>query len=103
QLVVMTRPRPGGDQYRADLVERLARGKVVILAGTGVSIAATRSPDHPGGKPQTSWPGLLEHGINFLIKQGLATEDVLGPHRLTIRSGDADNLISAAQVISRKM
>jgi len=85
------------------LVERLAHSKVVVLAGTGVSIAATRCPDQPRGHPQASWPGLLEHGVNFLIGQGLATEGVLSPQRLAIQTGDADNLISAAHAISRKM
>src|SRR5690242_17476595 len=40
-----------------DLRAELARGRVVVLVGAGVSIGAT------GGAPAASWTGLLEDGV----------------------------------------
>src|SRR6266581_373794 len=40
-----------------DLKAELARGRVVVLVGAGVSAGAT------GGAPVASWTGLLENGV----------------------------------------
>jgi len=40
--------------------------RVLVLVGTGVSIGATSAP-------QTSWLGLLKHGVDYLVEKGKFT------------------------------
>ena len=46
------------------LKEDIANGHVVIIAGTGVSIAACGN-EKIDGHPVASWPGLLQHGLEY--------------------------------------
>lgn len=48
-----------------DLKESLAKGRVVIVAGAGVTMAATATKKQPRGAPTACWTGLLEHGIDY--------------------------------------
>ena len=70
--------------YRSALIDELARGRVIVVAGTGVSVSATKSSKYPTGHPQASWSGLLEHGLEFVLSKGLASESVIEPQRLAI-------------------
>jgi hypothetical protein len=81
-----------------DLRDQINRGRVVAIVGTGVSLGAT------DGNPLASWTGLLEHGVNrcWEVAQPLPLgwkEGVL--HE--IHSGDMDDLLSAAEKVSRKL
>lgn len=81
-----------------DLRKEIAKGRVLAIVGAGVSIGATNNA------PTASWTGLLENGVDrcVVVSQPLPDgwEDrVLGE----IRSGDMDDLLSAAEKISRKL
>ncbi len=90
------------DVLLADLRDRIACGQVACIVGAGVSMAASRR-DEPD--PTASWTGLLEHGARYcyeLLPSRLPEgwlERVLGE----IRSGDMDDLLSAAEKISAKL
>src|SRR4051794_12430388 len=75
----------------------LKRGAVVVL-GAGVTAGAT------DGDPVATWTGLLNHGVTYCEQniRGLSpgwAERV----RADITSGDSDDLIVAAEKITRKL
>jgi len=56
------------------LKEDIAQGRVVIIAGTGVSIAACGNQlieNHP----VASWPGLLQNGLEYCLSLGVADQE----------------------------
>ena len=56
---------------------KLVREKrVVVVAGTGVSIAASRDPSTGKSHPQASWAGLLQNGLQWLKEHRLIDDDV---------------------------
>jgi len=59
-----------------ELNEVIRKGRAVLVAGTGVSIAAS-------GHPQASWAGLLENGIAWLQEHKLM-EDGVAEAQLTL-------------------
>lgn len=71
-----------------DLRHKIAEGKVLIIAGTGVSIAATSSegctkmenPNHPA-----SWTGLLKAGVEYCYNNANYAE--LRPNLDWMRTG----------------
>jgi hypothetical protein len=82
-----------------DLQAELAAGQVVVVVGSGVSVAAT------GNAPAASWTGLLEDGVAYC-------QSLLGPslppgwaerRRDQLASGDTEELISAAEDITRRL
>jgi tetratricopeptide (TPR) repeat protein len=82
-----------------DLREEFAAGQVVVIVGSGVSIAAT------GGAPVASWVGLLEDGVAYC-------ESLLGPslpagwakrRRAAVASGDTEELIGAAEDLTSRL
>lgn len=86
----------------SDSVEELRRlideRKVVVVVGSGVSIAAT------GGTPEASWEGLLTSGVRCCRNTDVRLDDawelrVLGE----IGSRDPDDMLSAAEKVSRKL
>jgi len=85
----------------SDPVEELRRlieeRKVVVVVGSGVSIAATC------GVPEASWEGLLKSGVRCCRStdarlDGAWEQRVLGE----IGSQDLDDTLSAAEKVSRK-
>ena len=80
------------------LQRELASGQVVVVVGSGVSVAACGQQLVEGHKVAT-WSGLLEHGVDRLIEIGVADgdEQLL---RSMIRSGKTDFMISAAETIT---
>ena len=81
-----------------DLKECIAKGKALVIVGTGVSIAATDNA------PCASWKGLLRHGADRCVKHCAAPRigwaDIV---RQEIDSDDVDNLLSAAEKITSKL
>jgi len=81
-----------------DLKDQIARSQCVAVVGTGVAMAATRD------SPVASWQGLLDDGVNrceavaHRLPDGW-TDRVRGE----IYSTDMDELLSAAEKISRKL
>ena len=80
-----------------DLRAEIAQGHVLVVVGAGVSIGAT------AGNPLASWQGLLENGVERCVAvRGL--ESVRAELiRAEIRSGHMDDLLSAAEKISRML
>jgi hypothetical protein len=81
-----------------DLRDQINRGRVVAIVGTGVSISATDR------NPLASWTGLLEDGVQrcsalFTDLSSTWKDRALGE----IHSGDMDDLLSAAEKVSRKL
>lgn len=81
-----------------ELSQQIARGRMLAVVGAGVSIAAT------GGDCLASWTGLLRHGAERCVEvAGPLPEGWAEQVRAEIDSGDLDELLSAAEKISRKL
>ena len=83
------------------LKRELASGQVVVVVGSGVSLAACGQQLVEGHKV-ASWTGLLEHGVDRLSAIGAAEGDeevLLG----LIRRGKADLMINAAETITDRL
>src|ERR1039458_7243702 len=86
------------NDLRADLRELVTRRRILVIVGAGVSISATKNA------PAASWPGLLRLGAAHCRKVNPAL-GVAWEKRLIseITSGEIDDLVSAAEKISRKL
>jgi hypothetical protein len=81
-----------------DLRAELARGRVVVLVGAGVSIGAT------GGAPVASWTGLLEDGVARCEGLGWPLPTGWGGRtRAQIESGDVEELLLAAEAVTGRL
>jgi len=79
-----------------DLRREVGRGRVVVVVGAGVSVAATR------GEAIASWVGLLENGVSRCEQVFLTLPDDWGDGlRARIRSGEADDLLFVAEEVTR--
>jgi hypothetical protein len=91
---------------RDTLIERLksdiASGRVVTIAGTGVSVAACGNQEVEGCKVAT-WTALLQHGLKHCKEIGAADEADVELLTRQIKIGKTDHLISAAETISQRM
>src|SRR4051794_34167001 len=54
-----TSAEPMDEKLKVELASRIATREVLVVVGTGVSLAATASPEHPRGNPLASWKGLI--------------------------------------------
>jgi hypothetical protein len=83
------------------LKKELASGQVVVVVGSGVSVAACGQQLVEGHKV-ASWTGLLEHGVDRLSAIGAAEgdEELL---RGWIGSGKPDLMINAAEIITDRL
>src|SRR5271165_3291187 len=84
------------------LKEDIAQGRVVIIAGTGVSIAACGNQEIEG-YAVASWDGLLQHGLAYCRHLNLVDEKGAKIFNAQIESGDAEFLVSAAEGISARL
>ncbi|TBW08487.1 NACHT domain-containing protein [Azotobacter chroococcum] len=84
------------------LKKNIAAGNVVIIAGTGVSIAACDNQEVDGYKVAT-WPGLLNHGTHYCKENQLVEEHEAEILTMQIKSGNTDFLILAAEFISKRI
>jgi hypothetical protein len=81
-----------------ELCRQISQGRMLIVAGAGVSVAAT------GGDCLASWTGLLRHGVERCGEvAGSLPEGWAERIRAEIDSGDHDELLSAAEKISREL
>jgi predicted NACHT family NTPase len=92
----------GRDTSIVKLKEEIAAGRVVTIAGTGVSVAACGNQEVEGFKVAT-WTGLLRHGVKHLVDIGAATDKVAGVLEMQVDSGETDLIITAAETISQRM
>ena len=86
-----------------DLKHQIARGQVVTVTGTGISVAACENQQVDGFSVAT-WTGLLKHGVHFCqhTESALNAKEakaVLGQ----IRVGETDFLIAAAELVTKRL
>jgi hypothetical protein len=90
--------------YEAALVETLGAGRAVIVAGTGISIAASLDATTKQPHPQASWAGLLEDGLKWLNDHKLIDDDIADAQlKLLKKSPQAHRFISTAQDVTTGM
>jgi hypothetical protein len=63
----MTHPK----DPKTELQNAVRDRRAVVVAGTGVSIGASCNPSTGKPHPQASWAGLLESGLEWLLKHEL--------------------------------
>jgi SIR2-like domain len=86
-----------GGTLEDDLRDRLANGRVVVVAGSGVTAAATK-----GDRP-ASWVGLIESGLEHAAQLGRVTEERLDAARRLLKAGDSGLLIMAAEILTESL
>ncbi|AKT40371.1 HEAT repeat domain-containing protein [Chondromyces crocatus] len=95
---------------REDLQREIREGRVTCIVGAGVSMGAACDPESMGAaydpdrKPNVaSWVGLLESGVGWCAKldKGFAKRAEI--IRGEIASGHLDDLLSAAEKITRQL
>ena len=86
------------NSLQEDLAELIAERRVLVVVGAGVSVGATKNAN------AASWTGLLKLGA-VRCRQLNPSLDEAWEKRLIgeITSGDLDDLLSAAEKISRKL
>jgi len=88
----------------AELQSAIRDRRAVIVAGTGVSLAASRDPLTGEPHPQASWVGLLQNGLEWLRDHDLMAADEAAAHLTLIKKrADTHHFISAAQDVTRHM
>lgn len=88
----------------AELRAVIARGGAVVVAGTGVSMAASRDPSTGKPHPEASWAGLLENGLDWLKQHDHMAADEAAAHLTLLKKrGDTHHFISAAEDVTRLM
>jgi HEAT repeat protein len=92
----------GRETLIAKLKEDIAQGRVVVIAGTGVSVAACGNQKVEGYAVAT-WVGLLQHGVQHCKDIGAADEADAELLTMQIKSCKTNFLISAAEDISQRM
>lgn len=82
----------------ADLRNLIARRRILVIVGSGVSIAATKDAE------AVSWTGLLNLGVTRCRELSPGLDDDWEKRLIgEISSGDLDDTLSAAEKISRKL
>ena len=85
-----------------NLKDDIAAGRVVVIAGTGVSVVASGNPEIAGHHVAT-WVGLLGHGIAHCTDRGAITPEVANHLTAQLKLDETDLLISAAETVSQRM
>lgn len=82
-----------------DLVDQLRNGKVIVMAGTGVSIEATGNSNS-----RASWKGLIQDGLKraSAIDPSI-TSDWLARCEEELSSGNLDDMLSVAEKVSKRL
>ena len=75
-----------------------ASGKLIAVIGTGVSLALTN-----GKNRALSWKGLIENGFEYGAQKGMITETQMASWRHQLDSSDIDDILGAAEFMSRKL
>lgn len=84
------------------LKDDIAAGRVVVIAGTGVSVATSGNPEISGHQVAT-WTGLLGHGIDHGEENGEITTGEAQLLAMQLKLGSTDMLIGAAEIISQRL
>ena len=82
----------------------IGRSGAVVVAGTGVSMSASRDASTGKPHPQASWAGLLENGLEWLKQHNHMAGDEAAAHLTLLKKrGDTHHFVSAAEDITRLM
>lgn len=81
---------------RDDLLNEFRRGRVLIVVGSGVSLAAS-------GKDVAGWPGLLRSGLDHLLRLRKVSQDWADRRDADIGTGQVATLVGVAQEIISKL
>src|SRR5918995_2518805 len=84
------------DALKVELAERIAAKRVLVVVGTGVSLAAT------GGEKLASWKGLIASGVDRLVELGLR-DAKWATSQKELLEGDLDDLLGVAEQVSRRL
>jgi tetratricopeptide (TPR) repeat protein len=84
----------GQEKLVKSLRDHLAKGDVLVVAGTGVSIQAS------GGDKRAGWDGLIHNGIDHCVGTGLLTEDEANGLRDQLALNDATQRLEVAGRVS---
>jgi DNA polymerase III delta prime subunit len=87
--------------HQSVLTAAIREGRAVVVAGTGVSIAATIDAATGRPHPQASWSGLLEDGLEWLRDHNLI-EAAVADAQLTLlkKNPQTHRFISAAEDVT---
>jgi Bacterial extracellular solute-binding protein/SIR2-like domain/von Willebrand factor type A domain len=85
------------DPLRDDLLDDLVEGRVLVVVGSGVSLATTADKDVAG------WPGLLRSGLKHLVKIREVTPEWAASRFKESDKGDGAELVEVAQDITSKL
>src|SRR5690349_19826322 len=86
------------DNAIAQLRRSALDGKLVVVVGTGVSMALTN-----GKNPALSWKGLIESGFAYGVKKGRIASAQREAWKNQLESRDIDDLLSAAEFVGRRL
>lgn len=86
------------DAALARVTQSAKSGELVAVVGTGVSSALTMSR-----VPAVSWRGLIQSGYQFGQERGRITNAQARAWKAQLRSDDLDDLLGAAEFMSRKL
>lgn len=78
------------------ILEAGEQGRLVVIVGAGVSIGLTNAKI-------PSWVGLIKNGFDYALTKGRITETQLNSWKNQLSSDDIDDLLSAAEFVSRKL
>jgi hypothetical protein len=86
----------------AKLKIECALGRLVLITGTGVSVAVCRDQIVDGQRVAT-WKGLLQHGVQYCRFLGIVEDEEFETLSEDIAKADTDTLIVGAGRISEKL
>ncbi|MBC7775317.1 MAG: SIR2 family protein [Phycisphaerae bacterium] len=91
--------------HEEDLKETIRAGLAIVVAGTGVSIAASYDEKSKQSHPQASWSGLLENGLQWLKEHKLMDEEEVEAQLRLLKKKNppTHRFISAAEDITTQM
>jgi hypothetical protein len=84
---------------RQELAQRIREKKVLVVAGTGVSLAATN------GNAVASWRGLIEHGVGRCVELALdgADSEWAELQQKQLRRPHLSDLLGVAEQVERRL
>jgi tetratricopeptide (TPR) repeat protein len=85
-------------QLLDDLLDDLAKGSVMVMAGTGVSIQASG-----GDQPCASWDGLILDGIDHCVQTNLLPAKEADRLRARLQGKNVDERLKVAEKISKTL
>ena len=88
----------------SELLTTIRKGRAIIVAGTGVSIASSFDSSSNRSHPQASWTGLLEDGLKWLKEhKHMGSKEADAHLTLLKKNPQTHRFISAAEDITSGM